>query len=86
MINTDKLNEELAKASAAKATAELDRMIKLHSDEAAKQEETIKRYLLGFATTPGKAADYSTATSTASELIKHEQVRDRLIKLKESLL
>lgn len=85
-----KLQEEIRKATEVKAEDELDRMIKLHEDEAAKRKEEIKRYLLALAVQPGKVPDYVINSTVASavavtEYAKHKQIAKDLRRLKAEL-
>ncbi len=87
-MNIEKLQDEMKKASADKASAELDRMIKIHEDIATNNKEILKRYLLSLAITPGKAAEYALTSAQGNAAIdhsRHKQIAKDLKRLKAEL-
>jgi len=84
-MNLDKLTDELAKASAAKAGTELERMIKLHEEEVNKHYTSIKVYLQQVGTVPGKAMDYSASNSSMTEMVRNKIALSILQELKQDL-
>lgn len=84
-MNLEKLTDELAKASEAKATKELDRMIKLHEDEVEKYTNAIKYYLQQVGTVVGKPLDYALGNANMDALLRNKAAQEILLTLKKNL-
>lgn len=85
MLNVEKLDKDIKELSAERASQELDRMIKLHSDGLNNVEEAVKRYIRDIATIPGKSTDYAVDNSNMQLIVRHTVALKFLKKLKKQL-
>lgn len=86
MINLKKLEQQTATASAQAATAELDRMISLHEQQAIAVKNRIKRYLYNVAMHPNGERYYKgTDGSLAISMVQHAVAAEALKELKAEL-